>query len=344
MTTFSKGEGVKLPPFACQTTFIPGGLVLSVWFYHAIADGSGNRRIQEVWSAAVRALRKEAPSVLTGQEDMRGASSIHQGVGEKGEKDGPIDETDASAARRALEDFVRSKGAEDGVNDPECIQASLLPPHPLRSSSYSVVTKLFRFPCSAITNLSTHLSSLTGTHISHFAALAAVVWADVLHARLPLMLATGNYKSSLAVVVDLRKYLPAPFSSPDYLGNLVYSTMTTWTLSQQEKEEDMKEMEEEGVGQAYRVVPLHPPPQPTINNLKKQSLPPVMSVSAPVPSPESSSKPSLPHLASLALKITDSVHEVNESWISPHLSTVLTSPFHLIPTAVSASPMAQISI
>jgi hypothetical protein len=210
--------------------------VLSVWFYHAIADGSGNRRIQEVWSAAVRALRKEAPSVLTGQEDMRGASSIHQGVGEKGEKDGPIDETDASAARRALEGFVRSKGAGDGVNDPECIQASLLPPHPLRSSSYSVVTKLFRFPSSAITNLSTHLSSLTGTHISHFAALAAVVWADVLHARLPLMLATGNYKSSLAVVVDLRKYLPAPFSSPDYLGNLVYSTMPTWTLSQQEKE------------------------------------------------------------------------------------------------------------
>jgi hypothetical protein len=106
----------------------------------------------------------------------------------------------------------------------------------------------------------------------------------------------------------------------------------------------MEEMEEEGVGQAYRVVLLHPPPQPTINNLKKQSLPPVMSTSAPVPSPESSSKPSLPHLASLALKITDSVHEVNESWISPHLSTVLTSPFHLIPTTVSASPMAQISI
>jgi hypothetical protein len=72
-------------------------------------------------------------------------------------------------------------------------------------------------------------------------------------------------------------------------------------------------------------------PQPTINDLKKQSLPPAMSVRSPLPSTKSSSKPSLPHLAPLALKITDSIHKVNEAWISSHLSTVLTSPFHLTP-------------
>jgi hypothetical protein len=57
-----------------------------------------------VWSEAVRALSKEAPSVLTGPDIPRSASGTRfgsQGVGEKGEKDGDA-ENDASAALRAL--------------------------------------------------------------------------------------------------------------------------------------------------------------------------------------------------------------------------------------------------
>ena len=68
MTSFCSGKGEKgrLPAFACQATFIPGGLVLSVWFYHAIVDGAGNARILVVWSTAVRALSNEATSIPRG--------------------------------------------------------------------------------------------------------------------------------------------------------------------------------------------------------------------------------------------------------------------------------------
>ncbi|EMD92416.1 hypothetical protein COCHEDRAFT_1099576, partial [Bipolaris maydis C5] len=44
MTSLKRGP---LPAFAAHATFIPEGLVLSIWFHHAITDGSGNARILE---------------------------------------------------------------------------------------------------------------------------------------------------------------------------------------------------------------------------------------------------------------------------------------------------------
>ncbi|KAF2827079.1 hypothetical protein CC86DRAFT_291854, partial [Ophiobolus disseminans] len=44
-TSFAKG--ITLPVLATQVAFIPGGLVLSVWIHHCVADGAGVRRIYE---------------------------------------------------------------------------------------------------------------------------------------------------------------------------------------------------------------------------------------------------------------------------------------------------------
>jgi hypothetical protein len=142
-------------------------------------------------------------------------------------------------------------------------QDELSAPESLRENEYQVVTKLFRFSSSGVTQLSAHLSDATKTHISHFVALFAVIWANVIQARLPLM---GKTKSTLAVVVDLRKHLPAPFSDDDYLGNLVISVSLTWTLHNEE------------VGQSSKVVPL----QDTTELHIKKSLPPVTSVPRPI--------------------------------------------------------------
>jgi hypothetical protein len=157
--------------------------VLSVWFYHVIADGSGSARIQGVWSVAVRALSeegKEALSVLTGPDVSRSTSGAHSDDDSRlvssviGDSAGH----DPSAAQRQLATLA---GLENGKRPREGLQAELSTAKPLRESDYLVVTKLFRFPCSTIKNLSAHLTDVTKSHyqslhrslrsplVSHFA-------------------------------------------------------------------------------------------------------------------------------------------------------------------------------
>jgi hypothetical protein len=120
------------------------------------------------------------------------------------------------------------------------------------------------------------------------------------------MVSTGHNKSTLAVVVDLRKYLPAASSDDDYLGNLVMSVRPTWTLKERGNE----------IEKVGKVVPLQDTPE-------SRSLPPVMSV----PVSPSSSSLSLQELAHLAMKITKSIYSVSPSWISTRLNDTLTLPF-----------------
>jgi hypothetical protein len=229
MTSLQKGP---IPVFASQATFIPGGLVVSAWFHHAVIDGTGNRRIQEIWSDAVRALstqQNELPPVHPPARLYRVPSYSDQLH--------PLNELvkqwneipDPSSARQALATLVQQADAAGQSTD--TLTTPMTKRYELRKGpdrgSNKVVAEMFRLSSPGINNLRNELSDKTGKRVSHFTALAAIIWANVVRARSASMTASGNTQSTLAVVVDLRKFLPAPFSSPDYLGNLVLSAMPT---------------------------------------------------------------------------------------------------------------------
>ncbi|KNG49325.1 hypothetical protein TW65_03933 [Stemphylium lycopersici] len=293
MTSLKKGP---IPAFATHGTFIPGGFVLSIWFYHAIADGAGNAKIQQVWSEAIRSLNR---GNLWRALYM---PNVEQ------EKDG--DASDATLARGALASLARApslreqhiertwKGASNKHTQGMTQQSS----NPLRKSPYKVITKMFRFSDSAINDLSRAASDVKKAHASHFAALAAVIWVNVIQARLPLLIASGNTKSTMAIVVDLRKRVQEPFSSADYLGNLVLSEMPSWHLSEQATSHA------DGSRSLRKYSEQHP----------QKSLPPGMTA------PHTNAN--LPDLISFITKISDSVHKVDEDWVETHFHRVLTEP------------------
>ncbi|KAF1945555.1 hypothetical protein EJ02DRAFT_475877 [Clathrospora elynae] len=108
---------------------------------------------------------------------------------------------DLSSARRALATLT-----QESVTGP-IIKADQNRPAPLRTAPYKVVTNMSRISCSAINDPSTSLSSLAKSHISKFTPVAALIWAQVLRARLPLLISPGTTPSTLAVVADLRTRL-----------------------------------------------------------------------------------------------------------------------------------------
>jgi len=190
-------NGVALPVMAAQVAFIPGGLVISLWMHHAVADGLGATRLYEVWSGnvRVRSLGK-APNMSTREE----------------REEHTIDLSVLKGAM-ALDDLARRSIPETKPTSP-----TPTPTATLHDLPYEVAATLFRFTHSTIITLSIHLSNLTQTRISAFVALAALLWAHAIRARrIPHTFPT----STLAVVVDLRSRLGAPFTHPDYTENCV---------------------------------------------------------------------------------------------------------------------------
>jgi len=232
MTSFSKGP---LPIFAAQATFIPGGLILSAWWYHAVIDGTGNGRIQKIWSDAVRALNTEKNKL----PPVRPPARYYRVPSYKDQLQ-PLKDIvkewnvvpDPSSARQALATLVQeADAAGQSTNTPEKPFARRFE---LRKGPdegpNKVVAEMFRFSSQAIEEFRNDLSIKIGKRVSNFTALSAIVWANVIRARSKSITASGNTQSTLAVVVDLRKFLPLPFSSPDYLGNLVLSATPTLDL------------------------------------------------------------------------------------------------------------------
>ena len=290
---FTHREKDSLPTFAAQATFIPGGLVLSVWFHHPVIDGSGNARIQEVWSAAVRGLTE------CNQDGGRNGDSYISKADDS--------TSDASLARAALASLAREPTPRDlatcstqGDLTRENIKEKV---GPLRKTPYKVITKLFRFRKSAISQLSSTVSGLNKKYTSHFAALAGLIWASVIQARLPSLIASGNTKSTLAVVIDLRKHVQAPFSSPDYLGNLVLSETPTWSFDEQ-----LGDQVDNDVGFLAKASPGY------------QRNGRIPTASAPRLSMDTSD------LAIFVSKISDSVAKVNHEWVATQFHRVITEP------------------
>ncbi|CAN9219416.1 unnamed protein product [Alternaria alternata] len=298
MTSLQKGP---VPVFATQATFIPGGLVLSAWFYHAVLDGTGNARIQKIWSDAVRALHPRASKPLLRVPKFYRAPSYKDQLQ-------PLqviikewnDIPDPSSARSALATLVQEAGVADNFADksenPLLAKRCELRKGP-DEGLQKVITNMFRFSSPALQKLRNQLSTKTGRKISIFTALSAIIWGNIVHARSTSLAASGNKQSTLAVVVDLRKYLPPPFSSPDYLGNLVLSALPTLDL-------------ENGVPDCVTSLREEAPHAP-------DNFFPAMTV----PADQQSFC-----LEDLAVKITDALHAVDAAWAITQINSVLTNP------------------
>ncbi|KAA8617641.1 Transferase domain containing protein [Pyrenophora tritici-repentis] len=281
-TSMRKGP---LPVFATQASFIPKGLVLSVWFYHAVTDGNGNARILEVWSNAVRSLRNAGRTGLSTMA-IRPRKTLE----------------DPSSARRKLVDRACDPG-------PPTLQQ--VKRHPLRQNTdYKVITKMFRFSSAEVNDLRealcTYLSGSNKPNVSRFATLTAIIWAYIIRARLPLLKASKNTQSALAIVVDLRKHLGSSCSSPEYLGNLVISSIATWKLPHTKT-----------VAHADDTVPL----QELISGLEVGQK--IKSPTIPTSVPHNDH---LKSLASFASQISTTTRAVNKKWATTELSQVLHHP------------------
>lgn len=211
MTTFSKG--LPLPVFAAQATFIPGGIVLSMWQHHSVADGIGLMRLYEKWSQAVRTSGNNHINELGfGSRELE---SLPQKF---------VSNDEDSMLRQAFESMAQSIQAFPSVKNPDPGAS------PLRHASYKVTTKVFRFSLATILSLRAFLSNAAQSRVTGFVALAALIWAHVTHVRIGLLETRGYPKTTLSVVVDLRQYLGSPYNSPDYKGNLVLCAKPTITL------------------------------------------------------------------------------------------------------------------
>ncbi|KAG9193414.1 trichothecene 3-O-acetyltransferase [Alternaria panax] len=297
MTSLQKGP---VPVFASQATFIPGGLVLSAWFYHAVLDGTGNTRIQKIWSNAVRALRPQMSKISVKVPKFYRAPSYRDQLQ-------PLqavikewnDISDPSSARSALATLVQEADVATEFTDGS---VNLTKRYELRGGPdegpNKVVTRMFRFSSPVLNKFRIELSTRIGDKISLFTALSAIIWANIVHARSASLTASSNKQSTLAVVVDLRKYLPPPFSSPDYLGNLVLSAMPTLSL-------------ENGITDC-------------IVSLREQSRPRAPdSLFPPMNFPVYQQRFCL---EDLAIKIADALHAVNATWAITQIKSVLTNP------------------
>jgi hypothetical protein len=189
-TTFL--NNISLPVMAAQVTFIHGGVVLSTWTHHCVADGAGAKRYREVWARNTRDG--------TGSLDAAGQ------------------DRDAAYIALELDEMARSSMA--GVADLVATDMKL------REEGYDTTTKMLRFEGDKIGALAEGLGD-EGTRVSPFIALSALLWAHVLMVRKVDVSSTPaivvDLRSRLGAPFDVH---------PDYLGNCVLSARATHHTSQ----------------------------------------------------------------------------------------------------------------
>ncbi|KAH9882583.1 hypothetical protein J1614_000819 [Plenodomus biglobosus] len=211
-TSFS--SGVPLPALATQATFIRGGLVLSFWIYHGIADGTGWGRIFEVWANNVKRVQHGYLS----SRGLKDRDSL-------GQQQHVTYGTDDSETRAALDGLARRSTAFD--------HTAYIPVQSpaLRSVPYKVVSRMFRIRMPLISDLKIHLSEKITDHTTNFIALAALLATYISEARSNLLSSHNVPKTTLAVVVNLRTHLSPKFTDPDFIGNCMLSAKSNYQLS-----------------------------------------------------------------------------------------------------------------
>lgn len=149
-------KGVPVPVMRAQATFIPGGLVLSVYTHHSVIDGAGSDTICRIWAS-----------------------------GDNGEKGNCTDRSsangeviDPSASRRAI-DAMTALSTSNAP--PQCRELTTLDKRravaPLRPEPYSVVARIISLSASVISRVRSELQAQTPTRISTVVALMSLLWS-----------------------------------------------------------------------------------------------------------------------------------------------------------------------
>lgn len=212
-TTFKKG--IPLPIMAAQATFIPGGLVLSLWLHHSVLDGTGWSRILEVWSS------------YTSQYSSGATSSFEKAETLKSPLPSKSLPTNPSAPRLALDDVVKDFAALNGARTSTTRSSA----QHLREGPYTVLTKLLHIDATLVSNFRLSLSSQTDTHITVFVTLAALLGAYITEARSNLLVSRGLTKATFSIVINARKHMGPSYANADFLGNLMLSASVTYEPS-----------------------------------------------------------------------------------------------------------------
>ncbi|KAF2851953.1 hypothetical protein T440DRAFT_393752 [Plenodomus tracheiphilus IPT5] len=90
---------------------------------------------------------------------------------------------------------------------------------------------MFRISATVISDLKTSISTETGVNITNFIALAALLGIYISKARSNVLLSHNIPKTTLAVVVNLRKHLGPQFTDPDFIGNCMLCAKASYRLS-----------------------------------------------------------------------------------------------------------------
>jgi BAHD acyltransferase len=202
----SATNGYGIPIMSAQATFVPSGMVMSIYTHHSAVDGGALDTLYETWSGYVKALNG-GPGEITGLLTTT------------------VQNYDSSLGRKALDIMACMPS---GTPVPGCPELTTVTKkqivRPLHSSSCTVVAKVLSISANRVSAIRTELGYITNTRISTFIALAAMMWTHVTHARAP-SLQQGNYTTTtLGIAVDMRKRAGEEFAQ-DFMGNMaLYAT------------------------------------------------------------------------------------------------------------------------
>lgn len=209
-------NGLPLPVFVTQATFVPKGLILSAYTHHSVVDGTGIAKIYQAWSGFTQTY------------------GCQQSL--------PI-QTDAAAmnnARHAFDNLIVDAIPMDLPEFRYLDDPALVPP--LHDLPYNLSVKIFVFSAARITALAISLSSICKERISNFTALTALIWCHVTDARRPLLLEKHIQKTKVGIANDHRKRVGSLLPD-DYLGNCANGMVISLPISSIPNTETMDEKE-----------------------------------------------------------------------------------------------------
>lgn len=191
--------GVPIPIMMSQATFIPGGLVLSVYTHHTVVDGSGVDVVYKIWAAHTKNAKDS-----TGNTALSSSSGL----------------VNSSALRRAIDAMSKSCTSDALPRCPElrsreesCNMA------PLRPEPYHIVAKIISLSESSISRVKSELQAQTATRISTFVALVALFCSRITRARARVLARSSHKSTRLGVAMNMRTRCTADLGS-DFVGNM----------------------------------------------------------------------------------------------------------------------------
>jgi hypothetical protein len=139
-------HGVHIPILRAQAVFIPGGLILSVYWHHSVLEGFAANLYFDPWAGYVKDFKN-------GFDFDAAASKIV-----------PVD---SSAHRLAVDALMSDPKLNGAPRYPLLVVEPDKNPRPsIHSEPYKIVAKIIVLPASSLAALKVELEALAGTRVS----------------------------------------------------------------------------------------------------------------------------------------------------------------------------------